>query len=104
MQILTDLKHALNRLPRVWGLIITAVVVYWLLLPDFDVTVAARFVTFFTLSAAMGWAALRVFWIKRTDEVEKNAEKGQMYRAIARDIAYALVVACSVIAAATISL
>lgn len=106
MELLTTLKNKLNALfsnpPRAWPILLAAGLVFWFILPGFSVATAAKFVTFFGVAAALGWAALRVLWIERTSEIENDDR--QKTRAVARDIAYAFVIGASLIAAATLSL
>lgn len=95
-----------GKLPRSWSIIALAILIFFFLLPSFDVGVAIRFVTFFTMSASMGWGALRLFWIERTKEIEEEettSVHAQM-RIIARDISYAVMVTGCIVGSANISL
>jgi len=107
------LKNLYSKLPRSWSIIALAVLVFFFLLPTFDVGVAIRFVTFFTMSASMGWGALRLFWIERTKDLESNEStsvvnveltKTREMRALARDVSYAVMVTGCIVGSANISL
>ena len=91
-----------KKLPRSWSIIVLAILIFFFLLPSFDVGVAVRFVTFFTMSTSLGWAALRLFWVKRTKDIEED-NRNEM-RIIARDLSYAIMVTGCIIGAANISL
>lgn len=100
--MLDKLKTLFEKLPRSWSIILLAVLVFMFLLPDFSVNTALKFVTFFTIAAALGWGALRVFWIERTRDLESH-DKYDL-RALARDVSYAVMVSACLICAATLSL
>jgi len=114
--MLQKAKDLFSKLPRSWALIVAAVIFFLFLLPGFDVKVVFRFVTFFAINVSFGWAALRLFWIERTKDIEEETEgkaltagdatlvKFGIIRATIRDLSYAIMVTGSIVAAANISL
>lgn len=100
--MLDTIKNLISKLPRSWSIIALSIIVFFFLLPSFDVGVAIRFVTFFTMSASLGWAALRLFWIERTKELEEDSNNEM--RIIARDVSYAIMVTGCIVGAFAASL
>ena len=82
---------------RGFPMAIGSVLAIWLLMPEYDLQVLLRLVTTFNVLLFMVWAAGRVFWVNRSNELTSLEQ-------IHRDYMYAGLIAACAIASATASL
>ena len=98
MNILQTIKDHTSRASII---IAAAILLILLLLPGFELKFVIRYITFFALFTASGWAALRVFWPERTTALEKDGDS--TYRAHVRDLCYAIMVSAAIVGSASLS-
>jgi len=90
--------------PRTWLIWLVAAVTIKYLLPHFELKLVIRFVTLFSLFCGAGWAALRVFWTKRSKDIETGEYVHDEIRAMVRDFSYAIMVTGALVGASNLSL
>ena len=95
---INEIKQIANKsVPRTWLLWIVAIFMCVLVLPELDHGVMKRFVSFFAVTQVSAWVALKVFWIKRTNETEGDER-------LLRDFIYGAIAIAGLIATSNVVL
>ena len=90
-------NQGIDLIRRCWPILTAVLLSVWLLMPTYDMQVLFRLVTVFTVCILLGWGAGRLFWGKRTKDL--NGVDSRY-----RDGYYTAIICASLYAAATASL